>query len=92
MGAPAEVRGTAPAIDQGISGAITTTEFSRSIAKSFLSVLSLSQSFSVSMIARVWLQEIIEVITETRTVTAKPSVFPAYRYAEFKYVVACGLV
>ena len=75
VGAPAEVKGTAPAIDHGISGAITTTEFSNSRAKLFLSVLSSSQRFSVRMIARVWLQEIIEVKIETITVTAKPFVF-----------------
>jgi hypothetical protein len=35
-GAPADVRGTLPAIDQGTRGAITTALFSRYIANLFL--------------------------------------------------------
>ena len=42
--APAEASGTAPAIDQGMRGAITTAEFSRSIANFSFSVSISMQS------------------------------------------------
>ena len=59
--------GTAPAMDQGIMGAMTTTVFSRSRAKEDFSGLFSLHSWLVSMMARVWLQEMAEVTMEVRS-------------------------
>lgn len=60
--------GTAPAMDQGIMGAMTTTVFSRSRAKEDFSGLFSPHSWLVSMMARVWLQEMAEVTMEVSKV------------------------
>ena len=68
FGAPMAASGTAPAMDQGIMGAMTTTVFSRSRAKEDLYGLFSPHSWLVSMMARVWLQEMAEVTMEVSKV------------------------
>ena len=68
FGAPMAASGTAPAMDQGIMGAMTTTVFSRSRAKEDFSGLFSPHSWLVSMMARVWLQEMAEVTMEVSKV------------------------
>ena len=68
FGAPMAASGTAPAMDQGIMGAMTTTVFSRSRAQEDFSGLFSPHSWLVSMMARVWLQEMAEVTMEVSKV------------------------
>ena len=53
MGAPTAAKGTAPAIDQGIRGGITTAVSSSPIASFFLSGSISPQSWLVSIIVNV---------------------------------------
>ena len=55
MGAEAEASGTVPAIDHGISGAMTTTVSSSAIAKVGPSSSGKPQVWCTSIIAAVWL-------------------------------------
>ena len=59
--------GTAPAIDHGMSGAITMTVFSRSIAIFWRSGRTSSQSWFVSITGRAWLQAMPQVTTAVVT-------------------------
>ena len=56
--------GTAPAMDQGMSGAVTTALSSRSRARASFSAYSPRQSCSVRRMVRVWLQAIMPAAIE----------------------------
>ena len=63
--------GTFPAMDQGTRAAMRTTVSSRARARFSLSGSASFVSWSVRMIARVWLKEIMEVTTETARIPPK---------------------
>ena len=72
-------RGTLPAIDHGMRGAMTMTLFSSEMAIFSLSGTRSEQSWCVSIVASVWLQEIIDVAVDTAVmIRALGTRFPAF--------------
>ena len=73
--APTEANGTAPAMDQGIKGAMTTAEFSRLTARSFGLISIWPQSWCVSIMAKVWLQLTAEESTDAVRIAPNGVIF-----------------